>query len=157
MQLVGHAAVGITLTRLAGATHPLAALGIGWFSHYLADFFPHGDEDVGEWATRGNFVKRMLAVVAVDGLVTVAVFAWYASRQSLSPAQLIVPAAAALGSFLPDIMWGLEKLFKRRLFGPFEKLHGLNHNFFHVRVPSWYGLPLQLVIIAAIWWWLTIV
>ena len=42
MYLIGHAAVGATLAT-AVTINPLAALGIGFVSHYLVDFIPHGD------------------------------------------------------------------------------------------------------------------
>lgn len=150
MQLVGHAAIGIALARIAGASNPVAAFGIGWFSHYLADFFPHGDEQVGEWAEKSNAIRKYLLLVTVDGLVALAVFAWYTALQEFS----LAAAAAAIGSFVPDVLWGIEKLFGRRLFGPFEKLHKWNHNHLDIRVPLKYGLPIQLVLTALVWVWL---
>ena len=44
MFLAGHASVGIAITAALGVTNPAAAFALGWASHYLADFFPHGDE-----------------------------------------------------------------------------------------------------------------
>jgi hypothetical protein len=152
MQLVGHAAVGIVLARAVGATNPVAAFGVGWASHYLADFFPHGDEQTGEWAKKGKGIWRFFLLFAVDGVMTLATFTWYVSQRGFA----WWAAAAAVGSFMPDLMWGLEMSVGRKLFGVSEKLHSLNHNFFKIKVPSRIGIPAQLAVTAALWWWLTL-
>ncbi len=148
MFLVGHAAVGIALA--SRTKNPIVAFGIGWLSHYLADFFPHGDEPLGAWAKRGNEIRRMFVAVAIDGIVFLSVFAGFTAAKGFSP----VAAAAALGSFVPDIMWGLEKLFGRNLFGPFERLHNRNHNFFRIKFPLWLGLLYQAAVTTGLWWYL---
>ena len=150
MYLVGHAAVGILLA--SGTDNPAAAFGIGWFSHYLADFVPHGDEAVGAWTKKGNEVRRLLAVVAVDGALFLAAFALLIAHRGFSAAV----AAAALGSFVPDVLWGLEKVFKRRLFGPHQRFHDRNHNFFHLPIPLWLGLLLQGAATSGLWWHLIV-
>ncbi len=150
MYLVGHAAVGVAFA--AGTQDPVLAFCIGWASHYVADFVPHGDEAVGEWVKRGREVRRLFALVAVDGAVLLAAYAWFVAHRGFAPA----PLAAAVGATIPDVMWGLEKLFRRKLFGAHEKLHGLNHNFFQVRMPLWLGLFGQAIVTASLWAWLTL-
>ena len=147
MYLVGHAAVGMAITSALGITNPVAAFGVGWASHYLADFFPHGDEAVGEWTKRGNEVHRLLAVVAFDGALFLSVFTIFTAHRGFSFAM----AAAALGSFVPDVLWGLEKLFKKKLFGFHERFHLVNHNFFHIRLPFFVGILFQTAITFALW------
>lgn len=160
MQLVGHASVGIVLARAVGATNPVAAFFVGWFSHYVADFFPHGDEDVGAWTKKGNQVARFAGIVTIDGIVSLVAFVAYAMAnganwQDLHSWQPLLPSAfAAMGSFVPDVMWGTEMVFKRKLFGWFERLHSANHNFFHIHLPFRYGMPLQLAVAAVLWIWL---
>lgn len=150
MFIVGHAAVGMTLA--AATANPALAFGIGWLSHYLADFFPHGDEDAGEWAKRGNEVRRLAFLLSIDGAILLAASAWFIAHRGFSWA----PCLAVVGSAVPDVLWGLEKLFKRKLFGPHEKFHGRNHNFFHIRLPLWAGILLQAAVTAALWWRLTL-
>ncbi len=150
MYLIGHAAVGASIVTALGVTNPTAAFCIGWASHYLADFFPHGDEPVGVWAKRGNEVYRLIAIAAVDGALFLAVFGFFTVRHGFD----LVAAAAALGSFVPDVLWGLEKLFKKKLFGFHERFHFLNHNFFHIRLPLWLGIIFQLAVTTSLWWWL---
>jgi hypothetical protein len=152
MYLINHAAIGVALATAVGATNPVAAFGVGWVSHYLADFMPHGDEGAGEWAKKKNEILRILGMVAVDGMLFLGVFAWFTNIRGFS----WWTAAAAIGSFLPDIMWGFEMLAHRKLFGIFEKLHTLNHNFYKIRIPSKIGIPLQILLAAALWSWLTL-
>ncbi len=150
MFLVGHAAVGMLLA--SRTDDPVVAFGIGWLSHYLADFFPHGDERVGEWTRRGHEIRRYAVLLAADGGLFLAAFAALTARRGFS----LPLAAAALGSFVPDVMWGLEKLAKRRLFGFHERFHHRNHNFFRVRLPVWLGLALQAAVTGSIWWYLAV-
>ncbi|MEY4744925.1 MAG: hypothetical protein RL272_870 [Candidatus Parcubacteria bacterium] len=150
MYLIGHAAIGMTLA--AGTNEPVLAFGIGWLSHYLADLIPHGDEDAGEWVKRGHEVKRLLALVGIDSMLLLAAYAWFVAHRGFSPA----PLAAALGSAIPDVMWGLEKVFKRNLFGWHERLHHKNHNYFRVRMPLWAGLAFQGALTALLWYRLTL-
>jgi len=150
MYLINHAAIGIALA--SQVSNPVAAFGIGWVSHYLADFFPHGDEGVGEWAARKNEIPRILGIVAIDGMLFLGAFAWFSAHQGFSWSA----AAAAIGSFVPDIMWGLEKLAGRKLFGIFERLHSWNHNYFKIKLPVFAGVSLQIMFAAALWGWLTL-
>ncbi len=149
MYLIGHAAVGMILA--SGTENPAAAFGIGWLSHYLADFVPHGDEAVGAWAKRGNEVKRLFALFVADGALFLAAFTWLSAARGFS----LPLAAAAVGSFVPDVLWGLEKLAGRRLFGIHERFHNRNHNFFRVHVPLWLGLVLQAAATGGLWWHLS--
>jgi hypothetical protein len=145
MFLIGHAAVGIALASVT--TNPAAAFGIGWLSHYLADFLPHGDEELGEWTKRGNEVLRLLAFVSVDGAIMLAALAAYFHIHGFSWPVL----AAAFGSTTPDVMWGLEKLCKRKLFGFHERFHCRNHNFFQVRMPLAAGIAVQALVTSLLW------
>ena len=60
---------------------------------------------------------------------------------------------AALGSFVPDVLWGLETVVGHRLFGPHYQFHKRNHNFFHVKIPFVAGLILQFVATVGMWWY----
>ena len=145
MYLIGHAAAGVLLA--SGTNNPAVAFGLGWLSHYLADFIPHGDEAVGEWTKRGNQVARLALIVMPDlALIAAALAATFAAR-GFSPSIL----AAAVGALVPDVLWGIETVFKRRLFGPHHKFHYRNHNFFHWKIPFGYGLVLQAMVTIGMW------
>lgn len=146
MFLVGHGAVGALL-----ATHltknPVVAFGIGWLSHYIVDFFPHGDESLGAWTKKGNEVLRLLVIVSIDATLLLASLVVVFSTRGFS----WVALAGAFGACVPDVMWGLEKLFKRNLFGRFDIFHNRNHNFLHISLPLWFGIFGQILITFALW------
>jgi hypothetical protein len=149
MYLTGHAALGAVLATAVTA-NPAAAFGIGWLSHYLADFFPHGDEGIGEWTKRGNEIARLFAVLAVDGAVLLMLYGFLVARHGFS-----WPVALAMaGSVTPDVMWGLEKLLKRKLFWKHEAFHAANHNHFHIRLSILDGLVAQTIVGGGLWWML---
>jgi hypothetical protein len=152
MFLVGHTALGIAMAATVGATNPVGAFAVGWLSHYIVDFAPHGDEKVGEWAHAGNVITRMAIALAIDvalimvaaGIyIAVAGFSWWA-------------CLAAVGATVPDVLWGMEMFFKRKLFGWHEQVHHANHNAAGIRMPLWLGLGLQAVVTVAAWWWVTV-
>ncbi len=150
MFLVGHAAVGVAAVSALGITNPVAAFGVGWISHYLADFLPHGDEPVGEWTKKGNEILRFAGILAVDGSLFLAVFGYYSWTRGIS----IPLIAAAAGSFVPDVMWGLEMVAHRKLWGFMSKFHARNHNFFHPHLPAWVGLAWQSAATVLLWTWM---
>lgn len=154
MFLIGHAAVGATFVQLAGVENPVAAFGIGWLSHYLADFIPHGDEPVGKWTEGPGGTRKLFFLVAVDGcLLSLALAVVFLSRQDFS----WVTLAAAAGACVPDGLWGLERLVGRKLFGPHGAFHFKNHNFFHIHLPLAVGLVLQALVTFFLWYRLTMV
>jgi hypothetical protein len=142
MFLTGHAAVAAALVAAAHVENPELAFGLGWVSHYAMDLLPHGDEGLGVWSKRGSEVARLLAVFLADFAICVMIILALIFRRGFS--WPIV--AAVIGSMVPDIMWGLEKLFKRKLFWFFGKFHEANHNFFKIKIPFWLGLGLQLAL-----------
>lgn len=147
MFLVGHAPFGILAARAVGATTPLAAFVVGMASHYVADFFPHGDEQIGEWTKKGNELLRLIIVFAIDAVLLIAILASFFYAGKLT----IADFAAAAGSVTPDALWGFEKLLRRTMFGPHEKFHNRNHNFFHIAIPWRVGVAMQAVVVTALW------
>ncbi len=149
MFLIAHAAAGAALA--SSVDSPPAAFIIGWLSHYLVDLIPHGDEAVGEWTKKGNEVRRFGLVAGIDGLLLAGVLVWlFLGRGGVEWNVL----AAAVGATVPDVMWGIEKVAGRTLFGAHRRFHHRIHNYFHVRMPTWLGLSFQAAFAALLWYWL---
>lgn len=150
MFLVAHAAAGIVLAT-AATQNPAVAFGVGWLSHYVLDFVPHGDEAAGVWVNRGHKVRRYALLAAIDFALVALLFLLVASRHGWSWSA----AMAVAGAVLPDVAWGLELAFDRQLFGLHSKWHHGIHNFLRQRfnfcLPLWLGLTIQTALAATLW------
>ncbi|MFA6603300.1 MAG: hypothetical protein WCT10_00490 [Patescibacteria group bacterium] len=147
MFLIAHAAIGAAVAPLTGS--PLPAFFLGWLTHYLADAVPHGDESLGRWATARDGIRRFVFLAGVDFLLVAAILAIVFVARGFDWTIL----AGAVGATVPDFMWGLEKTFQRRLFGPFQDWHGLAHGIIKKKIPTAAGLALQFLVAAASWFW----
>jgi hypothetical protein len=145
MFLFAHAAIGAAVAPLAGS--PLPAFIIGWATHYLADAVPHGDESLGRWATARNEVGRFAFLAAVDLLLLAAILAAVFAARGFDWTVL----AGAIGATAPDFLWGLEKIFKRQLFGPLQNWHKWAHGLIRHKLPTAAGLALQFSVAVVLW------
>lgn len=149
MYLVTHAAIGATVAA-AVTNEPAAAFCVGWLMHYVGDFVPHGDEPVGDWTRRGHEIFRFALIAGLDASILAFAVSWHAARHGWSWALF----AAVVGSCVPDVSWGLEKVFDRKLFGPHQEFHHRVHDLLGVRLPLWLGLAGQTLLASALWYFL---
>jgi hypothetical protein len=149
MFLTVHSSIGVAATTVAGITNPAAAFALGWFLHYVGDAIPHGDEKIGEWVMVGpKPVWRAVPFFAGDFAVMSSIFAVYSFHAGFSWSLVAVIA----GSILPDVLFGVEMVFKRSLFGPVAHFHKWAHHLLGIRLPFKAGLPIQLAVLALMWW-----
>ncbi len=148
MFLIGHTAVGILLAESFGADSPVAAFGVGWMSHYLMDAIPHGDEQVGKWARTKDRIRRLTMIECVDGLLIAIAAGLFFWRHGFSWSF----SAALVGACVPDVMWGLEAVLGRELFGPLCRFHERVHNLLKYRLPLAVGFTYQAIVTIFVWW-----
>ncbi len=106
MFLTTHAAVAVAITT--SSSNPPLAFVIGWVSHFLLDLIPHGDRGLNEWVEKGSRLKRITAAAAIDGCAAVVLF--IAIILSFPTLDIRIAGAAALGSILPDVLWGIAEI-----------------------------------------------
>jgi len=150
MFLFAHAAIGAAVAPLAGS--PLPAFLAGWVTHYLADAVPHGDESLGRWASARNEVGRFALLAGIDLLLLAGILAAVFAARGFDWTVL----AGAVGATVPDFLWGLEKIFKRRLFGRFQSWHRLAHGLIRRKLPTAVGLALQFSVAAVLWYFVVV-
>ena len=94
-----HALAGVYISQQVG--HPAWAFFIGFLSHFLLDFIPHGDEYIAEWIHQKNFKRRAFLIVFSDAaaLSLFVVFLLY----KIELPQLSILLAGVIGAILPDI------------------------------------------------------
>lgn len=148
MFLTVHSAIGITAVTVTGITNPAAAFALGWALHYAGDAVPHGDERIGDWVLNSDRkVLRAVPFFAGDFAVMSAAFYLYSSAVGFQWHL----AAVVAGSILPDVIFGVEMVLRRKLFSPLADLHDRAHRLTGVRLPLWLGLTGQALMALLLW------
>jgi len=118
MFLSNHAAVGALLA--VHTDNPASAFVLGYFSHYLLDMIPHGDEKVSTWMKEKHTNLRSAGVFLADLSIT-AIFFLSLSWKIDFPHPYVV-AAGVFGAMLPDFLYGFYDLIRKYL-SPEKKKH----------------------------------
>ena len=160
MFITVHAAVA---TIIGKKTNDAAiAFILGFISHFIFDFIPHGDEHMGK-KFFGNRLKALkedgdLKVMAIYGTadsVFLAMFLIYLYK-SFSFANSDTVMWAIIGALLPDLNAAFSKLTNWKIFAPLQAVHVANHHFlvkrFRVDFPLRYGIFMQVCIMSALIW-----
>ena len=139
MFLTAHVAIGALIGQQVKT--PALAFVLGFFSHWLIDTIPHGDETlVPDGISKQKKLKLLILISTLDflGVMTV-VFAIY----NLAPISTSM-VAAGFGACLPDLLWGTSSLLPIKM--PWEflnKFHNKFHTYFKERVSFKIGLFIQ--------------
>lgn len=165
MYLTPHASVGILISQTVDK--PLPVFLLATLSHFVLDFIPHGDEDMGRWARERPKNAVLLSIIDVGllGLMLVVLY----TTQSLPQMALI--SAGVLGAVVPDLLsnvfpiihhytnWlfivrlvhgSLDKLQFKHLVRLHDWFHRLAHNTTNAHMTVKQGIIFQsaLVIVA---------
>lgn len=142
MYLSTHAAVGVLVSQ--SVDRPLYVFLLSVLSHFVLDFIPHGDEDIGRWA-REKPKNALLLGFADVGILSLMIVVLYAT-QSLPEMALI--SAGIIGAVVPDLLSNIfpiihhytswffvERFIHRALdrlqFGHLWRLHDWFHRLTH--------------------------
>lgn len=121
---------------------PAAAFAFGLASHYALDAIPHYDT-----TDNGDFTKRQVVLLAIDGIVGVALLMIMANRATNYPCLFW----GAFGGILPDLLSNIPKIKDRLNKLPILKQHYQFHKFvqhiYKKKVGPAFGLTVQYVII----------
>lgn len=148
-----HAAVAASAVTLLKLSNPFAAFAVGWATHYVCDFFPHGDTVPGTLApiVRKRWHERSVNAALID----IGLLLWLWHRRNQRRGHSWPFTLAAIGSIGPDAL----QLFGRAvgirfLWGWPETVHHFFHNPFLIVLPLWLGWLLQLLMVVLVWRWL---
>lgn len=118
-------------------------------SHFLLDMIPHGDEHMLDGYKSGAKVRRALAYVSIDAIVSV-----YAIMAILSNAPTQLHGAmkwGIIGGVLPDLLVGVYEVTKWSWLRGYTAFHHRNHHsvigkYRHGKdIPFKWGLAYQVV------------
>lgn len=142
MFLTVHASAGLLIG--SQTTNPWLAFVLGWLSHWLLDFIPHGDEELGhKHADETKQTWHLFWITALDCLCVVILF--YGLTNS---GWLVVSDSAItgmIGAIAPDFLWGLQRILKIRLVPYLQKIHSGFHQLLKIFVPLPVGFVIQLI------------
>ncbi|MBU1130845.1 hypothetical protein KJ840_01815 [Patescibacteria group bacterium] len=130
MFLTVHAASGIFIGSQVSA--PWLAFILGFVSHWLLDFIPHGDEKVIDRSkfSESRLKKMLFYVAAADTLGIIILFYFLISTETIVLTSGIL--WGMLGAVAPDYLWGLHKITRIRVLKPLHKIH----NWFHLKLTN---------------------
>jgi len=143
MFLTVHASVGLYLG--SQISNPWLAFLIGYLSHLILDFIPHGDEKIID-LTKYNETQlkwKFFYAAAIDTFGVVIIFFLLTNKEVI----ILTPGTlwGMLGSVAPDYLWGIYKITRIVLLKPFHQIH----NYFH-RLLSSIEIPKYVIIIQPI-------
>jgi len=139
MFLTVHVAVGALIGQQVQT--PLLAFILGYFSHWLIDAIPHGDETLISDKLTAKQKNKLLVLISSLDLFGVLILLF--SLYNLTPININL-VAAGFGAVLPDLFWGTSSLLPFKL--PWEFLnviHNKFHTYFKQRVNLKTGLIIQ--------------
>lgn len=128
---------------------PGLAFSLGVASHFMLDLVPHGDSQLYKNYKDGQAVKKSLAYVAVDSVVSIGVLIFlletapYASRATM--------VAGVIGAIIPDVLVAIGEGMKTRPLLWFQRLHIRIHDAIASRIGNIrlsYGIAMQVVVLA---------
>ncbi len=142
MTLTTHALVGAALGTMTG--NSLGAFMLGFASHFFVDAIPHGHYPFISFLRSRDpqrpYSRRALVVIAFDFLLAL-LFPMLLFSSTTPP---FVVLLAAVGSILPDLLFGFDIYFPSRLTRSFVRLHEGAHFFFFPQSSWQFPMPLIL-------------
>jgi hypothetical protein len=150
MFLIVHTAAATVISQ--HTSHPMLLFLYAFFSHFILDFIPHGDEKlVGQSNNRTIQFKRLFLAATLDGFLIFLFSIYY--LLVFAPVHYGLFFIAMGGAMIPDLISGLSFVlnghFNKQypLLAKFQKLHKTVHTFFerklNLLIPLSYGIVWQ--------------
>ncbi len=149
MFITTHAALGALIAQQI-PTHPVAAFFLGMASHFLSDIIPHGDTNLYKSYVSGKHVKRSIAYVVIDSIITI-FFVLSLFNVGLGDAKFSV-TMGIIGGVLPDFLVAVYEVFRIRGLKWFHRLHFFFHNMISEKKDMTFasGFAMQVVFLVAL-------
>ncbi len=147
MYLTPHAIVGGIIGERV--QNPFVGFVLGFFSHFVLDAIPHGDEPIGalkQIKGENYYIRLMAVMVFFDMLSALIVFVLF-SRYGYIEHQTSA-LSGAIGAMMPDYLWGVNVFLKSKLIRYKERFHSWVHNPLQIMMPVWLGVVWQIIFIA---------
>jgi len=144
MFLSVHTCAGAVIGRFS--PNPIVAFLLGFLSHFLLDIIPHGDMKIYDVYRSGKILRRMVAIIALDGIFSIYVAVLVLIGDNRFGNEMNI-AAGIFGSVLPDLFVMFYEVTKIKILKKFHEFHFKLHRFIAGKreVPYVFGIVYQLV------------
>ncbi len=147
MYLSVHSSLSLVVGVLL--PHPLLAFVLALILHTALDTIPHDGQKVEDWRKKGNKTKKIFLEAVLDFFVLFTIlFILFKFNKFNFEISIL---AALVGGILPDILWGLNVLTKKKnkFLNFTHKLHDKIHfifgyNFFQ---STWVAMGVQILVL----------
>lgn len=148
MYLTVHAAAGAAIGQFIA--NPWLAFVLGFFSHFILDIIPHGDEGIKHWKLFKTNLQRIAAATIIDFLILSAMACYWLINSSIAEFPGMLYGMA--GAVLPDTLWGFHEITGTPLLNWYSKLHSNLHHIFKKPLALRHGFLIQIPLLALLTW-----
>ncbi len=144
MLLASHTSMAIFIsTKVA---NPVVGFALGFVSHFILDFIPHGDDGIGQHITNESARFRyFMKTAALDAFISLClIFIFLESKANVNSSVL---SATVTGAWIPDVAWASARTFKIKWLNWFCRFHTKIHDTLGIKIPFKAGAIIQLVFI----------
>ena len=147
MFLIVHASVGAAIG--SAFTIPWLAAAASFFSHFIIDAIPHGDEAVGREYIKKSRHRWLIFIAAYDALASLFLIFWLWIYGLVPNAEAAF--IGAVFAMLPDMLFGLSVVSGRPLFPALDNYHSRWHKLLGFEVSMAVGFVIQFIVLILVW------
>jgi len=149
MFIAGHVAAGALIGQQIDENLFVVFL-LSFISHFLLDLIPHGDahQVKGYFEKKKDQMKKLYYVLVVDSTASIIIVSWLMAYANINR---VAVAWGIIGSVLPDLLVGLNEVWKKSKIQWFYNWHFKVHNalIHKIHVKPIPGAIAQVMLIAA--------
>jgi membrane-bound metal-dependent hydrolase YbcI (DUF457 family) len=149
MFIAGHVAAGALIGQQVDE-NLFAIFLLGFISHFLLDLIPHGDahQVKNYFEKKTEHLKKLYYVLVTDSAASIIMVTWLMAYANINR---VAVAWGVIGSVLPDLLVGLNEVWKKSKIQWFYDWHFKVHNALIHKIPvkPIPGAIAQIVLIGA--------
>lgn len=120
MFLIAHTTSGWFIGKLV--PWPILSFLIGFASHFVLDAIPHDFKRLQNWLNKEpKKISRYILALIIDLILSTGIY-FFLNKYFDQNFNLSI-VCAIFGSWLPDFLWPMARIFGVKFFEPFAKLH----------------------------------
>lgn len=146
MFLTTHTSASLIIGALIA--NPLAAFVLAFIFHLFLDIIPHEPKLINDFDDWFKKIKKYILIACIDFIIIIIMLGvlWYYKKISFSSAMIW----AIIGGILPDVLWGINDLFKKKIkiLNIYSKFHNIFlHKIIYKKIylPTHFAFLIQII------------